>query len=113
MKHTLLALVLLIASLSTASAHALLKSTNPSDGSTISSGQSAVELTFGKTARVTKVVLIEPDGTEQRLEISVRDFTKFLVLDADLTAVGSYQVQWRALSEDGHPLKGSFSFNVE
>ena len=113
MKQLLLAVALGAIFATSAFAHSPLKSTNPANGATVSSAQTFIKLVFGKPARVTKIVLVNGEGDKKRLAIPKKEFTTDLTIDADLSAAGKYEVQWRALSEDGHAIKGSFGFKVE
>lgn len=98
-----------------ASAHDQLISTSPSNGATVSTLPAQVTLTFGE-------VVLDTDGGTQ---VKVTDATgktinagPTVVQDNVVTqrvagaAAGKVTVLWRVISEDGHPVSGSFAFTV-
>ncbi|MBO3094852.1 copper resistance CopC family protein [Cellulomonas dongxiuzhuiae] len=113
----LAALVLLMAVLGAApaAAHNTLRSTDPAEGSTVATPPTQVTLTFDQPAVElgTQVVVTGPDG------VVVSDGPAQLVdasvvqpLVATPLPAGTYAVDWRVTSADGHPLSGSLTFAV-
>ena len=71
-------------------------------------------LNFDKPMRITKLVLTDQSGKDY--EVQRTDQMKHvlkLVAQLDPVPNGEYKVDWRGLSEDGHPMKGTFSFTVK
>lgn len=114
----LLALVALVAALvlgtaAPASAHALLVSTDPVEGSVLPESPERITFTFSEA--VTSV----PDGVQaydaageplgSAVEVSGEEVG--VVLDEEV-AEGTVVVVWRVLSDDGHPVSGSLTFSV-
>lgn len=96
-------------------AHSPLKSTSPEDGAMLNDAPKVIQFTFAKPARVVKVVLKHKnDDTfdEVKLDLPNKDMVEELQLSPQFTGSGEYKVEWRALSEDGHAIKGDFSFFV-
>ena len=64
--------------------------------------------------RITKLALIDQAGNEYKVQRTdqMKHVLK-LVAQLDPVPNGEYQVDWRGLSEDGHPMKGTFSFTVK
>ncbi|GAB3599699.1 hypothetical protein GCM10027446_31950 [Angustibacter peucedani] len=94
-----------------ASAHDQLESTSPADGASVD-GPRAVSLTFGEAVldvpTANRVVVTGPDGdVEGTLAV---DGAVMTLTFADPLPGGSYRVQWRAASDDGHPVSGRFAF---
>lgn len=112
-KHMMVSLVAYLMITGSAYAHSQLTSTVPANGAVITKVPQAINMTFGKKARLIKVVLTKDGASETRLEIPSKSFTNTFELKADLTEPGIYQIEWRALSKDGHALKGSFGFTKE
>lgn len=112
---TLVALVLvLFADTSSAWAHTELMASDPTDGAVIEVAPQSVTLQF------TEKVSVQPDGVRvlnsrgRRVDkgsTTVRDTTSRTPLN-DRLPNGSYLVSWRAISADGHPVRGAFSFSV-
>lgn len=96
-----------------ARAHDQLISSNPADGEVLADAPAAVELLFsaelmdlGNEVRVEDAAGADVTDGPLRLERET--------LSQPLTALddGTYQVTWRAVSSDGHPITGRFSFEV-
>ena len=116
MKQIILGVSLGLALTASAFAHSPLKATMPSDGQTVSGTPDMLHLVFAKPARVTKVMLKHTNGDmshQDKLELPSKKFTTELMLQPEFKGPGNYEVEWRALGEDGHALKGSFKFKVE
>ena len=109
-----LALAGLVIGASPASAHNVLKSTNPTDGKKIARPPSSVVLTFDEPAIAlgTKLVITGPEGPVQMGKPSLVDNTVTQDLQPGSPA-GAYTVDWRVTSADGHPISGSFTFTAE
>ena len=98
----------------TASAHAELVATDPADGAIVDEAPEALTMQF------TEPVSLRPDG------VRVLDAKGERVDAGDASASGSdvtvpldgtvpdgtYVVAWRAVSADGHPIRGSYTFSV-
>ncbi|MFT4165423.1 MAG: copper resistance protein CopC [Microlunatus sp.] len=98
----------------TAWAHNSLIGTTPSDGAQVEAGPAEVVLTFNEPAisTGTKVLVTGPDGLVTDGAPRLIDNTVRQDLKPGLPA-GSYAVEWRVTSADGHPINGSFSFQVK
>lgn len=82
--------------------------------STDEQGPVAVVLTFNNKPLVvgSEVIVTGEDGENVVSgEIEVVDNSVRQVLDAPL-APGSYEVVWRVVSSDGHPIEGTFEFEA-
>jgi methionine-rich copper-binding protein CopC len=102
-----------------ASAHAELEASNPIADSVIGAMPSQVELSFGE-------VLMAVEGAADANQVTVTDAKgnrvddkKTVVTDrmasvgvAPDAAEGVYTVAYLVVSEDGHPIEGSFKFEV-
>lgn len=96
-----------------ASAHAALIDTDPDDGAVLSQAPAEVGLSFNEPVRL-------PAGGIQLFDATGRDLAASSNGEGDKVRVqlpsgmpdGSYQISWRVVSADGHPLSGSFSFSI-
>jgi copper resistance protein C len=95
-----------------ATAHDVLRSTNPADGAQVEQLPDAVVLTFEEPALSvgSTVTVTGPDGpvgrgSPQLVDTEVRQ---------PLTGgpAGTYTVLWRVTSADGHPISGTFRFTT-
>lgn len=112
---TALATVLLTATAGPALAHSSLRSTDPADGSTVTTAPDRVTLVFDQPAQElgTEVVVLGPDGATVSTGPVVLDGTSVAQeLAADRPA-GVYTVRWRVTSADGHPVEGTTTFTAE
>ncbi|APH74856.1 copper homeostasis periplasmic binding protein CopC [Aquibium oceanicum] len=99
-----------------ATAHSELKSSIPAAGSSVESPKS-LELTFSDSVnlRFSNVTLTNSGAVEGKIgepAISEDGHTLVIPVSGPLSA-GKYVVNWNALSQDGHKVKGEFSFAVE
>ncbi|MBX3583221.1 MAG: copper homeostasis periplasmic binding protein CopC [Rhizobiaceae bacterium] len=113
---SLLAASLVATAISTgpAMAHSELKRSIPAVGSTVATPTS-LELTFSDSVnlRFSNVTLTGAvEGKIGKPAISEDGHTLIIPVSGSLSA-GKYVVNWDALSQDGHKVKGEFSFAVE
>lgn len=97
-----------------ATAHSELKSSIPVAGSSVESPKS-LELTFSDSVNLRFSNLTLTGAVEGKIgkpAISEDGHTLIIPVSGPLSA-GKYVVNWDALSQDGHKVKGEFSFAVE
>ena len=95
-------------------AHSKQETTTPANNAVLTEAPAELILKFDKPMRITKLALTNQAGTGY--EVQRKDQLKHvpkLVAQLDPVPNGEYQVDWRGLSEDGHPMKGTFSFAVK
>ena len=98
-----------------AQAHDTLLSTDPEDGSTLETSPEAITFTFSADVlEVSPLVRITDESGEEVAEIepSVEGPTATATLPEPLAA-GTYEIQWRVVSGDGHPIEGTLTLTVE
>jgi methionine-rich copper-binding protein CopC len=103
-----------------ASAHAELESSSPSSGETVEAGNMQVALMFGEDVltspeSATVISVQGPAGSNnaQWADGCVDSARGALVSESvSLSLPGTYVVDWRAVSTDGHPIEGSFEFTL-
>lgn len=98
---------------SSVSAHTDLTSTTPADGEEIIEPITEIALTYSGKIEEGSTFDIQNDQGE------IVEVNEFTVMDGVLTGTltspletGVYEVNWNSISEDGHPLNGTFSFTV-
>ncbi|MBV9161673.1 MAG: FixH family protein [Pseudonocardiales bacterium] len=105
-----------------ASAHAVLISTDPGQGAVVATMPATVSLTFGEPVLVATdgVRVFGPDGTEvddghaahlgrsSTVGVSLRNSHS-----QPRARQGTYTVSWRVISADSHPVAGAFTFSVD
>ncbi len=110
-----MAVVLLAISLQVmpAAAHSPLISSSPADGDVLAAAPQAIKMKFRSTARLVRLALKGAQSGEVTLSeehLMVEKHHHTVALPA--IAADEYEVRWRALREDGHLVKGSFSLTV-
>jgi methionine-rich copper-binding protein CopC len=106
--------LLVVAGASGAQAHDVLESTDPADGSTVATAPDHVTLTFGEPAQAlgTEIQVVGPQG--EALSVGLPVLTGSVVTQevAPVRPAGTYTVNWRVTSADGHPVSGTFTFTA-
>ncbi|MCL1869037.1 MAG: copper resistance protein CopC [Promicromonosporaceae bacterium] len=91
-----------------ASAHDRLVSSDPADGATLTAVPAAFTFTFVEDPLATGAqVVITPQGGEPIRQDATVSGTKVSVPAPPALANGSYEVAWRVVSDDGHPVEGT------
>lgn len=114
----LIALVAVFSSVSAASAHDELISSDPAAGSTVTKSPEKIELDFSGElqqlagADTSVVALSAEDGTKLASEVTTKGKNVTVVPEKKL-ASGTYKLVYRVVSSDGHPIEESFNFTVK
>lgn len=114
----LLPLSAVIAGPGLALAHSHLKASDPDKNATLTAAPAHVTLTFSEPVELnfSAITLIAPGKSRITSgQISHGKDGDARVLEAPLTmaaTTGTYIVEWRVLSADGHKMKGSFEFSI-
>ena len=108
------ALLLCLSVSSQSFAHSKLAATSPGDGETVHGEVSNIALSFSDPVRITLVKLVRSDDNETVEPTSDLPpaFVKTLETELPPLEPGAYDVQWTAVSRDGHVMTGAFSFTV-
>jgi methionine-rich copper-binding protein CopC len=97
--------------------HAKLTKSYPAERDTLAEPPEQVQLRFNKPVEAefdpVKVYGQEGDRVDEEDARVSADDRKLLVRDLGELAEGSYTVQWRVASVDGHPIDGSYEFDVD
>ncbi len=111
-------------------AHSPLEFSEPKNGSVLNAIPESLLLSFKSPTKLIKVSLNGKDSKEKdtffqglfksnkSMESVLNDqisteFAEKFVLKLPPLSVGHFKVKWRAMSEDGHIVKGDFSFIIE
>ncbi len=111
-----LSAVWLLLSCVPALAHARLVQEEPADGATLANSPDRVELTFSEPVDAAFSPLEVRDSDANRVDKDNAhvdpDDARVLVVDLKELTEGSYTVEWRVTSIDGHVVEGSYGFAV-
>ena len=111
-----LALAAVIRFYAVASAHVTLVSSQPAAGSTLAASPTSLRLEFSEPVEpaVAHVSIVAPDGRSTALTVASDPHdVHFIVATLSGLGSGTFRVTWHVLSEDGHPVGGSFVFTVD
>ena len=93
-------------------AHSRAETTTPADGATVGAVE-AIVMRFDGPMRIVKVTLTTDDEElEIERETGMEPVTEFRAVPASDLTPGEYEVEWRGMSADGHPMQGAFGFTV-
>lgn len=93
--------------------HAELISSEPAAGATVPAGLREMTLTFSEPIRADSQVVVYAEQFEAVPGVvSGVEGAVLHVLFTSALGEGVYTVQWTAMSEDGHPVQGSYQFAV-
>lgn len=111
----LLAALVLLGLAAPASAHDQLTASSPADGEVLTTAPSSLVLTYSAGIQTigADVQVTGPDGGDYRLgDLTIQGSQVDVPLRTD-PGSGAYQVIWRVISSDGHPIDGSFSYTLD
>lgn len=93
--------------------HIRLESSMPADGDSVASIES-IHLVFNNSVNpaLSQVRLVGDAGSEWTLAIELGESPEILVATTPALDAGSYRVEWRVVSADGHPVAGDFVFQL-
>ncbi len=98
---------------SQALAHSNTKMTVPNNEAILDEVPETISIYMTKKIRLTKVEMQHED--HEILEIDISEYKSFqtdFTLPIKPMGTGIYNITWRALGQDGHPIKGAFQFTV-
>ena len=110
-----LALAAVVRCYTIASAHVTLVSSRPTANSVLSASPTSIRLEFSEPMEpaVAHVILVGPDGRSTPITLANDPHDAHIIEGATSgLGTGTYRVEWHVLSEDGHPVGGSFVFSV-
>jgi methionine-rich copper-binding protein CopC len=93
-------------------AHAHLETSVPANGSTVAKAPTEIVLTFSDAARVTAVAITKDGGQEQKIAKLPTELATRIAVAIPKLADGSYTVDWRVASKDGHVMNGKVRFTI-
>jgi copper transport protein len=98
------------------SAHAALLRTTPSDGEVVKSSPQKITLAFSEHLEPDLIEVKLYDWNAREIDLAGPKITQGhaseMYAEVPTLKEGTYTVVWSVVSEDGHPVKGSYSFSV-
>lgn len=110
----LLAVGALLGVAAPAFAHTRLQSTDPADGSSVAAPPERVTLTFNENlpAEFSTITVIGPDGAAYQSGTVSAQGTTISTAVRPLGPAGRYEIGYRVVSDDGHPVEGKVAFTL-
>jgi methionine-rich copper-binding protein CopC len=108
----LAALVLVLVGSSSADAHATLIATSPENGARIATAPTSIGLTFSEAVGSSFVAVTAPDGSKVKTSAARVTGGQVTAEVAASDQRGRYTVAYRVVSDDGHPVTGTFTFTT-
>jgi methionine-rich copper-binding protein CopC len=96
-------------------AHDVLTDSTPADGASVAVGPSEVTLTFNAPVQFgdNRLTVTGPDGQHwEKTDIATVDGNSVSTSVAPLGPAGEYDVGYRIISADGHPVSGEVTFTL-
>ena len=114
MTRTMIFAATLALSATMALAHSKKEGTLPADGAVVEAVPETIELRFNDGMRLTKVEMTHAEKHTETLELGDQTgFVKEVSVPMISMGSGVYLIEWRGLGVDGHPMNGSFTFEVQ
>lgn len=111
-KHSWLVMAAALVLPLAAAAHARLMGTSPSAGASLAAAPQTLTLDFNESVQLAALKVSE-SGKEVPVAFDRSAASPHVVVKLPALGPGTYQVRWGALTvDDGHVVKGSFSFVV-
>ena len=102
----------LVAIGATANAHAHLQKSSPADNSVITTSPSNLVLNFSEAARLTGLSIQKGEEPKQDLKPLPTTAAQQVSIPLPPLTPGTYSVNWRVVSDDGHVMGGALHFTL-
>ena len=96
----------------TANAHAHLQKSSPADNSVITTSPSNLVLNFSEAARLTALSIQKDEESKQNLKPLPTTAAQQISVPLPPLTPGTYSVNWRVVSDDGHIMAGALHFTL-
>ena len=95
-------------------AHTRLESSDPADKSSVDTAPESVSLTFNEdiSAELASISVVGPDGTNYATGPVSTAGGQVSTAVSPLGPAGAYEIGYRVVSDDGHPVQGKLTFTL-
>jgi hypothetical protein len=95
-------------------AHTRLESSDPADKSSVDTAPESVSLTFNEdiSAEFASISVVGPDGTNYATGPVSAAGGQVSTAVSPLGPAGAYEIGYRVVSDDGHPVQGNLTFTL-
>jgi copper resistance protein C len=112
-RSVIVALAALLLPATAAFAHTTVASTSPKNGAVLAASPPVIEISFRAAANLTSVVVVAPGQPERKLEFTPKGSATSFKLPNPALVAGRNEIQWKALSKDGHVINGSLVLVID
>jgi methionine-rich copper-binding protein CopC len=112
-RSVVVALAALLLPATAALAHTTVASTSPKNGAVLAASPPVIEISFKAAANLTSVVVVAPGQPERKLEFTPKGSATSFKLPNPALVAGRNEIQWKALSKDGHVINGSLVLVID
>ena len=112
MKSILFSICLFFSATALSFGHSVVTESHPENGAHLTAAPERLEVSFSKPTRIIKASITHNENDKTKLALSTKEPTKLISFTPAPKDAGDYVVEWRALSKDGHVLKGSLEFSI-
>jgi len=112
-RRLILALIALVLPAHAVLAHTTVASTSPQNGAVLAASPPVIEISFRAPANLTSVVVVAPGQAERKLEFTPKGSATSFSIPHPALVAGRNEIQWKALSRDGHVINGSLVLTID
>ncbi|MGE6258032.1 copper resistance CopC/CopD family protein [Heyndrickxia sporothermodurans] len=96
------------------SAHAYIVNSNPKENEVFSKSPTKIDIEFNEPIQsgFHSLELINSSGKQTKLNAKIKEMTILEANIKDTLPKGTYALQWKAVSADGHPVQGVIPFSI-
>ena len=94
-------------------AHTGVSSSTPKNGAELTESPAFIEIQFHEGAKLTSLIVVGADKQQRKLTFVASDKPNAYRVNQPKLGAGQNEVQWKALSSDGHVATGKLTFTVK
>jgi methionine-rich copper-binding protein CopC len=115
MKHFILSslAVLVFVIAPEAGAHTTVVKTKPATDTPLDSSPPTIEISFKHAMQMTSIVVVDAAKVERKLTFTPLTSAALITIKDPALQVGSNQIRWKGLSNDGHVIEGKLVFVIK
>lgn len=93
--------------------HTTVESATPKSGAVLQASPASIAIEFHSAAQLTSAAVVSAGKSERRLQFKAGDKVNSFELLEPKLEVGRNEIQWKALSKDGHVISGSLIYTLQ
>jgi copper resistance protein C len=93
--------------------HTSVSDSTPKSGSELTESPATIEISFHDGAKLTSLAVVGADKQERKLAFVASDKPNTFRVNDPKLAPGLNEIQWKALSKDGHVASGKLTYTIK